>query len=158
MLMHSCCCILFIGMTGFDPNAKRIQKSFENEFGKPIWKKEKESFPSPSLSSFSACWPNYSRPTHLPCLLPFLLPLPGPAQTAEATAAASPLFLSPVDSLGPPISAFSFLTSREVKGETVALHPHSESWERPHTPDSIKGSSDLSPLPLLPRRSSSPLS
>jgi hypothetical protein len=142
MLMHSCCSILFIGMTGFDPNAKRIQKSFENEFGKPIWR-----------------WPNYSRLARLPCLLPFLLPLSGPAQTAEATTATSPLFLSPVDSLGPPVSAFSFFSRPTWSRAKLLPCAHILSHgSAPHAPDSIKGSSDLSPLPLLPRRSSSPLS
>jgi hypothetical protein len=62
MLMHSCCCILFIGMTGFDPNAKRIQKSFENEFGKSIWKKKRNHFPLPPFLHFRPAGPTTAGP------------------------------------------------------------------------------------------------
>jgi len=44
-------------MSGFDLNAKMVQKPFENEFGNLIWKKRKN--PSHSLPSLiSAYWPS----------------------------------------------------------------------------------------------------
>ena len=71
MLMHSCCSISFIVLSGFDPKVKRIQKSFENESRKLIWKVN--YFSSPLPSSFLACWPGFPRwPTRPPSLLPFL--------------------------------------------------------------------------------------
>jgi hypothetical protein len=47
-------------MTGFDSNAKRFQKPFENEFGKSLQKKKRENLILSLLSSFRPKQP--SRP------------------------------------------------------------------------------------------------
>jgi hypothetical protein len=49
--MHTCCCILFTVLIGFDPNAKWFENLFENAFGKSNWKM-KRNFYSFSFSSF----------------------------------------------------------------------------------------------------------
>jgi hypothetical protein len=51
ILLHSCCSILFIALSGLDPKLKMILKPFENDFRK----REGIPFPSPSLSLISAC-------------------------------------------------------------------------------------------------------
>jgi len=64
-------------MSGFDLNAKMIQKPFENEFEKFIWKKKRNFFLFSLPPSLSARWPFSSaparQPSRTPCSFPLLL-------------------------------------------------------------------------------------
>ena len=59
-------------MSGFDLNAKMVQKPFENEFGKLVQKIKRNSFSSVLHFLISACWPFFVL-GQMACSSPFLL-------------------------------------------------------------------------------------